>query len=253
MIILNEKEYAKKVLNEQDLGDKPRIALTILAKYLHYEKSLGSKAIARELMEYMLKWDPARYEQNPVGWEESIEEISKKSIAYPLYEINGVSITQKELDTIHSVEDLKSEMVLFSMLCFAKWSYAKSEKSSGWVNRDLKDIFQLANVRASKIERDLYINKFYLAGLVDVPKKSTKINEKITFMDPDGREALFVDDFRNLGWQYLRRIGEGKFTNCCECGIVIKQAKNGRRKYCPDCLSDSTREKNKLRMRESRK
>ena len=47
---------------------------------------------------------------------------------------------------------------------------------------------------------------------------------------------MFIGDFRELGYAYLKYCG-GNYINCCECGRLIKQNKYGNKKYCAECAA----------------
>ena len=57
---------------------------------------------------------------------------------------------------------------------------------------------------------------------------------RITF-EQEGKRELVVKDFRNLGYQFRKYCGENNFTKCAQCEKLIKNNKNGTRKYCDEC------------------
>ena len=66
----------------------------------------------------------------------------------------------------------------------------------------------------------------------------------VRFSQPDNEWAgkdveaiLRVDDFRELGYEYLNYIGDGKFIRCDCCKrLVRKKSKHdGVTKYCNEC------------------
>ena len=57
---------------------------------------------------------------------------------------------------------------------------------------------------------------------------------KINFVDQFTDYVLKVDDFRELGYIYQQYTNNGSFTNCKECGRLIKKT-NNKCLYCNDC------------------
>ena len=67
-------------------------------------------------------------------------------------------------------------------------------------------------------------------------------------MDNNSETVLKIDDFRELGYEYLDYIGDGKFIRC-ECCKKFIRKKSNKQKYCTDCYkrinSDMTNERQK--------
>lgn len=233
MIILNEREYAENCLQNGIAYTKPFVTLSILAKYYYHECGFRKKKITTLLLEYLSKYYP-RYELNEFSWQTSVEKIAAKAGAYQLYQINGVKITKSEIETIANLHDKVLERLMFTMLCLAKLNNEKNPNNNGWVNADTKNIFTYARIGCKSDEREVKIGKLWQMGLLEFSKRNDNLNCRVTFIDNDGDEELFISDFRELGYEYQKYKGE-KFINCVECGILIRRSKNGRRKYCNNC------------------
>ena len=130
---------------------------------------------------------------------------------------------------------------MFTMLCLAKLGNERNERNNGWVNTEVKDIFTLARISATIYDKDLKINKLYQLGLIEFPKRNDLLNIRVTFSDNQGDEELYISDFRELGYEYLKYKGEN-FFRCQECGILVRQNKNGTKKYCKDCAGYTPQE-----------
>ena len=53
----------------------------------------------------------------------------------------------------------------------------------------------------------------------------------------NGKTAIHIQDFRNLGYQYMKHYG-GQYFECENCGLtgkVQEPAKGRPQKYCPNC------------------
>lgn len=243
-IILNEKKYAEEILESREIGTKPSATLFLLGKY--YRKVIGydSKDTYVKLDEFMRN----NYKNyNSVLWEDIIEDISKKSSKYDMREIDNVGITEKELETIATLKDITLEKLVFAMLCHAKLYNASSESNNNWVNTKLPEIFKSARVSVKfKNDKMLLINKLLNANLlknvnddgvityyplISISKKNTNKNIQLLFVDSISDPILYINDFRELGYEYLLYLGEN-YYRCDECGILFKQNKNSTYKYC---------------------
>lgn len=229
MIVLNEKEYAKKCLQEGIPDRNPYQVISILAKYYHH-CGFKKKQIFDLLIDYLEKYYP-RYELNESQWISAIEKLAVNAKKQNLYEFSGVKITKKEISIIQSINNKTLEKLAFTSLCLAKLHNLKNPNNNGWVNTDTEDIFKMARISCTVFEHDVKLNKLYLLGLVEFPKRLDNLNYRITFAEEDGDEELFISDFRELGYEYLNYLGE-EFIRCADCGILTRPSENNKRKYC---------------------
>lgn len=236
-IILNEKEYAERCLREKTLGDNAWHTAQILAKYYYHELGYRKVRIQKALTEFISQNYPT-YRKSILRWEDNIETLAASAGKYDLFQQYYVPITQDELDTISGCGLSKQhQQVLFSFLCLAKLGNMRNPKNNGWVGYKVyktKDVFQIAHVSMSEIKQDFMINDFYIRNLLDLPKKNDNLSVRVTFCDNDGECALAVTDFRDLGYLYLKHIGENIIA-CQQCGILMRGNKAGTKKYCKDC------------------
>lgn len=239
MIILNEKNYAEECLNHNVILDKPFFTLSIIAKYYYHCLGYRRKKIITLLTDFMCKNYPD-YENNKLSWQTTIDKIAASAGKYKLFEIDGVKITKSELAKISEIHNKVLERLMFTMLCLAKLGNERNERNNGWVNTEVKDIFTLARISATIYDQDLKINQLYQLGLIEFPKRNDLLNIRVTFID-DSDEELYISDFRELGYEYLKYKGEN-FFRCQECGILVRQNKNGTKKYCKDCASYTPQE-----------
>lgn len=234
-IILNEKKYAKRCLEDRTLGENAWQTAQIIAKYYYFILGYRKKRIETELTAFVSQ-NYGLYKSNVQRWQESIEKIAASAGKYPLFEHNSVPITKEEFAKITDCGLSKQhQQVLFSYLCLAKLGNQRNSRANGWVNYKTKDVFALAHVSLSTMKQDIMINDFYVRNLVELPKKNDNLAVRVAFCDePDVQAAMYVSDFRDLGYLYLMQVGEN-IVACAECGMLMRGNKTGTKKYCSHC------------------
>lgn len=234
-VVLNETKQAEYIIEKGEVGIKPTSTLFLLGKYYRQKENLDKEQTVNKLNEFMV----TNYKNyNPALWEEAIEDIAKKANKYPLREIDFIGITQSELDKIAELYNTKYEKLLFTMLCYAKLYNTISENNNGWINTDIQEIYKVARVTVKyRKDKFLFLNDIERTGLISFSNKNDNLNLKINFFDMDGESVLDINDFRELGYEYLNYIGEGNFIRCSECNRLIR--KTGKRdKYCSECKKE---------------
>ena len=237
-VVLNEKKQAEYIIEKGEVGNKPTSTLFLLAKYYRQKENLNKEQTFNKLNEFM---ENNYKNYNSATWEDIIEDISKKANKYPLREIDYIEITKSEIDTIRNVCNIKYEKLVFTMLCYAKLYNKISDKNNGWVNTDIKELFRVARVSVKyRNDKFLYLNDLETAGLISFSNKNDNLNLRVTFIDDDSETILRVDDFRELGYEYLNHIGDGKFIRCKCCKMLVKKKSNNDRstKYCNNCAKE---------------
>lgn len=238
-IVLNEREFAESALETCTLGTKP---LETLGRIARYYTADGYKRgeVCSLLEEFLLKCDPGI---NIVKWQNTIERQVKTANKVGLIEIDSIPITKKELSVCDGLSGTQMRRLMFTLICLAKYSNTVNPKNSGWVNRQDREIFKLANVVTPIKRQSLMLNDLRELGLVRFSRKVDNVNINVQCLDLCGDPELLISDFRNLGYQYLRYCGEPYFE-CEACGLVIKRTNNSQR-YCRDCGAEINRQKSR--------
>lgn len=247
-VVLNETKQAEYIIDKGEVGTKPTSTLFLLGKYYRQKENLDKEQTVNKLNEFMV----ANYKNyNSALWEEAIEDIAKKANKYPLREINSIGITQSELDKIAELHNVKYEKLLFTMLCYAKLYNTISENNNGWVNTEIQELYRIARVTVKyRKDKFLFLNDIEGTGLISFSNKNDNLNLKVNFFDMDGESVLEISDFRELGYEYLNYIGDGKFIRCSECNRLIRKKTNNQL-YCTECakninvIKQKERDKNK--------
>ena len=188
-------------------------------------------------MEFLSRSYP-RYETNKEEWRTTVEKIASKAKTNKLFEISGIKITKSEMQRITDIHNKTLERLMFVMLCVAKVNNLKNEKNNGWVNLGAKELFQMAGISCGANDRDVKIGQLWQMGLVEFSKRNDNLNCRVTIIDNNSDEELFVFDFRKLGYEYRAYRGEN-FIRCEECRILTKANKSGTKRFCRDCAAYS--------------
>lgn len=249
MIVLNETKEAERLISEGEVGNKPTSTLFLLSRYYRQKVNLNKQDTICKLNDFMGK----HYKNyNAALWEDVIENTVNKAHKYPLREIECIEIFQSELDTISRVNTTKYRKLLFVMLCFAKLYNTLSETNNGWINTDIKEIYKISRVHVKhRNDKFLYLNDLEQLGLISFSNKNDNLNLKVNFVNKTGETALKITDFRELGYEYLNFVGEGKFERCKRCGKLFKKNSNNMN-YCNECQKEITKEKTRIRVKKYR-
>lgn len=173
---------------------------------------------------------------NPVKWDLVLEKIATRANKYPLVQVNFVCITKHELETIQDIKSKRMQRVAFTLLCLAKFYNSVNAKNNDWVNSKLNDIFNLARVQISKNDKALMMNDLRSLGLIEYSAKVDNINVNVQFVDNESEIILQIDDFRELGYEYMKYCNDGKFINCEDCGKLVRvNSKDNQTVRCAEC------------------
>lgn len=236
-IILNEYDWAERAIRDKDLGKKPVETLSRISKY--YYANRYSKSEIRSLLDmFILQCDPSA---SLVKWAGILDRVAKSADKYALIRVDGVKISDTELQRIMELEGVQVRRLAFTLLCVSKYWDMASEKNNHWVNTSDKDIMKMANIRTSVKRQGAMFANLRDHGLIRFSKKIDNLNVQVLFSD-DGSEEMFIRDFRNLGYQYMNHYETGYFE-CQNCGIIDKEKKRSsaagrKQKYCPECAAE---------------
>lgn len=240
-IVLNEKACAEYALENLALGLKPIETLGRVARY-YYSEGYKKKEIVNLIEDFMLKCDPTI---NIVKWQSTIDRQVNSADKYELIDIQGIAITQKEMEMIDKIDGKLLRKLIFTMLCLAKYGNAVNPNNNGWVNRKDSEIFSLANIKVQDKKKSLMINDLWNMKYIGYSRVVDNVNINVKIIDDTTPVALFITDFRNLGNQYLKYCGE-RYIECQCCGKVVRQNNNSH-KYCNECAVEIDRQKSVLR------
>lgn len=253
MLILNEKEYAKKIY-DGEINDVKSIfpKIRYITRYLLHATHKNDEEIYKYVIEWMKKYH--------INFDESyysnlISDAIKQAYKYPFYNIESIKITQSELDIISSLDNLRAEKVLFVLLCMAKQQCVSYGFTNGLVKYSITDLCKTARISVPADEREYILYNIIQNGLLGYPKKNNTQCLIVNFINNDDDAVLTLDeiDCQELAYVYLNWKNNGKgYTRCRKCNKLIKQSKTKPRKYCEECAKEVEKENSKERVRRYR-
>lgn len=232
-IVLNEVAWAEDAIQHRSLGKKPFETLTRVAKY-YASMGLSKNEVRSKLDEFLTLCDPAL---STVTWSGTLDRAARTAYRYPPVVLDSVHITKAELDKIGELPSRMAQKLAFTLLCIAKYYSAAGINTTYWVSTPDNEIMRMANIGTSIKRQCALFTQLRDAGLIQFSRKVDNTSVRVLFV-ADGDVAMYITDFRNLGYQYLMYLGEPYYM-CENCGLVCR-AKAGttpgrRNKYCPDC------------------
>lgn len=171
---------------------------------------------------------------NPIKWRGAIAKCVKEAKKYKMIQIENVGITQQELDIISSIDERRLRKLLFTLICLAKFYDKRSSTANDWVSTEYKDIFRMAHLFVTQKVQTKLLSDLYNLGMISFGSKITNLNIHVNVIDHENESVWLIDDFRDLGNEYVFRAEGTDLMRCKACGLVIRRNKNVQ-KYCPDC------------------
>lgn len=122
-----------------------------------------------------------------------------------------------------------------------------SENNNCWINSDIKEIFKVSRVTVKhRNDKFLYLNDLEQMELISFSNKNDNLNIQINFVDMNGESILDISDFRELGYEYLKYTGNGRFIRCTVCNKLVKKKTNNQL-YCSECAKSINIKKQRAR------
>ena len=254
MLILNEEQYAVSLYEGKN--DKVKSVLGkigYITRYHLYTLGYDDESNYKHTVEWM--------NNNHDNFDESyysnlVSDAIKRAHKTPFYHIENIKITQSELSSIASLDNLRAEKVLFVLLCMAKQQRVVSGFTNGLVRYSLTDLCKFARISVPADDREYILYNILQKGLLGCPKKNDTKCLIVTCINDYSDVALELDeiDCQELAYVYLNWKNNGKgYTRCQRCNKLIKQSKTKPRKYCEECAEVVVTEQKRLWAEKSRK
>ena len=114
MLILNEEKYAKDLYDGKNQEVKSLMTkIRYITRYLIHSENKSNDDVYRETVQW-LRQHHNNFDES--SYSNVISDAIKGAVKYPFYIIDNIKITQSELETISSLDNLRAEKILF-VLC----------------------------------------------------------------------------------------------------------------------------------------
>lgn len=237
-IILNEAAKASELLANCVGLEDLKASISLMARYDVQAVGLGEDETVAHVADYAKRAFP---DVRPDYIDSVVPKYVKHATDYPLSKIDHIPITQRELDEVCALKERRLKCLAFSLLAVAKLDAARHDHADYWVHGERwTEVMRRANLSMSKMELGKLFHRLYVAGLIKSSCRIDNCSVQVAFVDPVGEPVLRLTDpdFRDLGYTLRKTMGE-PYVQCAECGRWVRQAKNGRRKYCDVCAADN--------------
>lgn len=231
MMILDEAKEAEKLIRggyiEKNLFQKT----ALVARYYYHRENIKDGSL-RDRIECFLSEHYKDYHYNDCS--EMINKILNNIDKFPLVQIDNITVTDRELQVIGELPNIRTKRVAFALLCIAKFNNARNSLNHNWVSQKLKVIFEAADVRTTTETQSMIIHELVKRDLVSLGVKVNSTSMCVNYIDNTGSTALTITDLKNLGLQYMYYLQPLKYDRCKLCGRFIK-LKGNHHLYCTEC------------------
>lgn len=250
----NEKDAIENMI-KVGFVDKNNVTNTIysLAKYNYHILGLNDKLSYEKILSYLTDNCENIFESNLYKDIDScIKSVKKHSMAT----IEEICITRSELNTIHTLNNVREEKVMFVILAVSKYFNALNNKVYDAAFLTNSDICKMARLTIPSNERDVFMQFAYDKGLLYRHSWCDSSIKKLTFVshqiDDDVILRLNESDFNDLAYTYLAYLTPYKFRRCILCRSWIRKDSLGRQ-VCKTCSSKPAVEKDNVKLVECEK
>lgn len=247
--IFNEKLFIQNLVENQVVDtNKQNSAITLLAKYCHHIKKYNEKESYTYIVKYMKTHAAVFNEQDSLS---SIKSAIRKARKITLKHIEYVPITQKELQTIAALGDIRQEKLAFVLLADAKYQTQVNGHLKSVSYLSIAQLFKLARVPCPYKERALMTSFLYAdreTGALAVKEPTGKKSRwKLTYASYDSEDEVVLmlneNNYKELAFTYLN-WKEGGYKECKSCGKLFKAKTSAQ--YCKKCAPKETTLKYKV-------
>lgn len=254
----DEEKDAQKIYNDGfPNGNIDYSKMYLVAKFIRQTFDLGEIRLEKELIRFCKEQDN---NFNPVIESKAIKKWINSAMNYDLRKIDNVSISQKEVDFLKTINNTKDKKLLFTILIFSKALKKGNVRRKKTKMRTSEYYYIHYNnfldiIRLSKLsntsETDLadILNK-YRSYFTFYNAERELI--RLDFVDKNPKQKIIISDLNNLTNYYNILFEEHKtIAYCITCGKQIKKNSNIQ-KYCKECAKIKKTEQQKVLMRKRR-
>ena len=226
MIIFDEKLYAEEMLKKGFKTTHKHVnELGILAKY-YFSQGKEKDEVKENIKIFCEKHIK---EFNNDEWYKIINRTVNVAKNKKLITGKVVYITEDELNTIKQLDKLNEQKVAFVLLVVYKFYDQRKFEIT------IEDLYRLCKIDSliNSQTKLKILQNLTKQGLININMKGERWVEFIS----KGNDVLYIKDFDDFIYEYLRVIGDVNVTTCQNCSKAI-QKKSNRTKYCRRCNAD---------------
>ena len=233
-IIISESKEVERLLNcesSSDWGIGMGKVVMLIGKY-YYSLGLDRQEVYKSINSY-LKERMDKY--TPKKWSEMINNILdtiEKNGWYNLIDVDSISITETEWNTIVGIGNVKLEKIAFVLLCYIKVYRARGSKNDKMSN--ISDLLSESGVAPSNT------NKLLLADLKDLGLLQIGTLKhmfvKPLYINEESNDCININNFDKVVTYYDEYKNGNKYGECKICNKRFKlKSNNSNQKYCNKC------------------
>lgn len=228
MIIFNEKEYSKYLIETCKFTRKKRYELQLICNY-YREEGMNDFQLESVLNNICLKCFKNYIPTSPQNIK-MIADIIHYSQNKKLKSASEIVITEDELSIILKEENKKIQKLMFVYLVLAKYYMSLNNTKDYYVGCEDKDIFNLCDMYIRKQEKLDYMHYLTKKGYI---KPTLSMSSIVNYVNENSKVIMkFIPD-EDMVFHLEKYLG-GFFINCSECGKLVKKT-NNKIKYCNRC------------------
>ena len=106
MIIMNETDYAMRLIQERTLTNKPSEALRVVAKYYIWTEKLRRKDVKKKVISFLSQSSPMA---SIPKWDDAIEYAISVAAKHKPIEVDEVIVTVPEMEVVDAIKRMMPE------------------------------------------------------------------------------------------------------------------------------------------------
>lgn len=245
---MNELKVAEEIISDMGVvSDTPYKEIMLLAKYyreMGYNKKDTQNLIIELLEKKMDKFLKAQ-------WDEEIEKKVKKVFKdeMELIKIESIYITEREVETLNSLEDRNERRLLFTLMVLSRFNNLQRKNTYNRTYEKSSEVKKLSNIRNLNKEKMCSVyHSLRVKGLIDFFGRGQEEDNIIVKCLEEDSEVAFqitkLENFGNLIEDELKIKYDKTYKRCGVCGKAVK-IKGRNTKYCTECSLDKERERDR--------
>lgn len=231
-IVLKESEILDKALRGE-IDKKTMFTLRVLAKFYFIEGN-NKEEVEIKLNEYMKQYYSG---YKPSKWKDILNQLVKsvsKLDTYELQDVDKISITENEWNSIIKLEKKQLQKLAFILLVYCKVHNEKNKSHNNRINNNFTDIFYEAHIKMID-ENKLLFTELKKLGYIDTSLVCDSTMITINYCDYDSEDKFIIDNFINVISYYDEYINNKKYISCEVCKKRVIQSSKRPIKYCNKC------------------